>query len=54
MRGAVVNDADHTLTRQMWHLLEPVHAVFYYAPDVFAVAEELGIPIATERGRYGA
>ncbi|GGX22500.1 SCO6745 family protein [Streptomyces chryseus] len=28
--------------RQMWHLLEPLHAVLYYAPEVFAEAEKLG------------
>ncbi|MGW7051786.1 SCO6745 family protein [Streptomyces sp. NPDC054887] len=28
--------------RQMWHLLEPLHAVVYYAPEVFAEAERLG------------
>ena len=49
-----MNDADHTLTRQMWHLLEPVHAVFYYAPDVFAVAEELGYAVDTRWPSYFA
>ncbi|GAA1532313.1 hypothetical protein GCM10009730_47000 [Streptomyces albidochromogenes] len=28
--------------RQMWHLLEPLHAVLYYAPEVLAEAEKLG------------
>ncbi|WP_406151936.1 SCO6745 family protein [Streptomyces sp. NBC_01012] len=28
--------------RQMWHLLEPLHAVFYYAPEVFDEAAALG------------
>ncbi|MEU5167447.1 MULTISPECIES: SCO6745 family protein [Streptomyces] len=28
--------------RQMWHLLEPLHAVFYYAPQVFEEAAALG------------
>ncbi|WP_028810836.1 SCO6745 family protein [Streptomyces flavidovirens] len=28
--------------RQMWHLLEPLHAVVYYAPEVFEEAEKLG------------
>src|SRR5690348_2120367 len=31
-----------TLARQMWHLIEPVHALLYYAPQVFAAAEALG------------
>ncbi|KFG77319.1 SCO6745 family protein [Streptomyces mutabilis] len=30
---------DNGRVRQMWHLLEPLHAVVYYAPQVF---EELG------------
>ncbi|MFD5988710.1 hypothetical protein [Streptomyces cyaneofuscatus] len=28
--------------RQMWHLLEPLHAVLYYAPDAFEEAAALG------------
>ncbi|MGA4958706.1 SCO6745 family protein [Streptomyces lavendulocolor] len=28
--------------RQMWHLLEPLHAVFYYAPETFEEAAALG------------
>ncbi|MEV0176510.1 hypothetical protein AB0I00_36055 [Streptomyces sp. NPDC050803] len=28
--------------RQLWHLLEPLHAVLYYAPEVFEEAAELG------------
>lgn len=28
--------------RQMWHLLEPLHAVLYYAPDAFQEAAALG------------
>ncbi|MFF3325402.1 hypothetical protein [Streptomyces sp. NPDC002889] len=28
--------------RQMWHLLEPLHAVLYYAPAAFEEAAELG------------
>ncbi|MCZ4125538.1 SCO6745 family protein [Streptomyces sp. H39-S7] len=28
--------------RQMWHLLEPLHAVLYYAPEVFEEVEALG------------
>ena len=27
--------ADYGLARRMWHQLEPVHAVFWYAPEVF-------------------
>jgi hypothetical protein len=29
---------DDGLARRMWHQLEPVHAVFWYAPEVFAEA----------------
>ncbi|MFG2405197.1 hypothetical protein ACGFR8_12860 [Streptomyces brevispora] len=29
-------------TRQMWHLLEPLHAVLYYAPEAFEEAAALG------------
>ncbi|MEU5824421.1 hypothetical protein [Streptomyces sp. NPDC047803] len=28
--------------RQLWHLLEPVHAVLYYAPEAFEEAAALG------------
>ncbi|SCE28390.1 hypothetical protein GA0115261_104243, partial [Streptomyces sp. OspMP-M43] len=28
--------------RQMWHLLEPLHAVLYYAPEAFDEAAALG------------
>lgn len=28
--------------RQMWHLLEPLHAVLYYAPEAFEEAAVLG------------
>ncbi|MFF0260875.1 hypothetical protein ACFYR2_18865 [Streptomyces microflavus] len=28
--------------RQMWHLLEPLHAVLYYAPEAFEEAAALG------------
>lgn len=33
---------EYGLTRRMWHQLEPVHAVFWYAPQVFAEAAALG------------
>ena len=46
---------DHGLARRMWHQLEPIHAVFWYAPDVFAAAEEPGFDVQTRwptgRGR---
>ncbi|WP_419995588.1 SCO6745 family protein [Streptomyces boninensis] len=28
--------------RQLWHLTEPLYAVYYYAPEAFAEAEALG------------
>ncbi len=31
--------------RQLWHLLEPLHAVQYYAPEVFDEAAALGYPV---------
>lgn len=33
---------DVTRVRQMWHLLEPLHAVLYYAPEAFEEAAALG------------
>ncbi|MFI2456491.1 hypothetical protein [Streptomyces sp. NPDC019539] len=33
---------ENARTRQMWHLLEPLHAVLYYAPEVVAEARALG------------
>ncbi|MBW8486468.1 SCO6745 family protein [Actinomadura parmotrematis] len=31
-----------TTARRLWHLLEPVHALLYYAPEAFAEAAALG------------
>ncbi|MGW8378020.1 hypothetical protein [Streptomyces sp. ODS28] len=36
--------------RQLWHLLEPLHSVVYFAPESFEEAERLGI----EAGRWPA
>ncbi|MFB8118851.1 hypothetical protein ACFC51_23605 [Streptomyces sp. NPDC055962] len=33
---------DRGFARRVWHLLEPLHAVFYYAPEVFEEAAALG------------
>jgi hypothetical protein len=30
--------ADYGLARRMWQQLEPIHAVFWYAPEVFQEA----------------
>lgn len=38
-RGSGVEPAR---VRQMWHLLEPLHAVLYYAPEAFDEASALG------------
>lgn len=40
--GAVTPGIDPGRVRQLWHLLEPLHAVLYYAPEVFEEAEALG------------
>ncbi|RKS79801.1 hypothetical protein BZB76_1280 [Actinomadura pelletieri DSM 43383] len=36
---------DAGLARRMWHQLEPLHALFWYSPDVFAEAEALGYAV---------
>lgn len=33
---------DPGLARRMWHQLEPLHALFWYSPEVFAEAAALG------------
>jgi hypothetical protein len=38
--------------RQMWHLLEPLHAVLYYAPEVFEEAAALGFDIGDRWPSY--
>lgn len=40
--GAVVGTVEPARVRQLWHLLEPLHAVLYYAPEVFEEAAALG------------
>ncbi|MEU9173306.1 hypothetical protein AB0D34_37005 [Streptomyces sp. NPDC048420] len=37
-----VGAVELTRVRQLWHLLEPLHAVLYYAPAVFEEAAALG------------
>jgi hypothetical protein len=46
--------ADHGLARRMWHQLEPIHAVFWYAPEVFEEAAALGYAVATRWPSYFA
>jgi hypothetical protein len=45
---------DPGLARRMWHQLEPIHAVFYYAPEVFAEAAKLGYAVDTRWPSYFA
>lgn len=45
---------DLTMVRQMWRLLEPVHAVLYYAPEVTERAEALGYATDTRWPSYFA
>ncbi|MHC3470631.1 SCO6745 family protein [Streptomyces sp. 7R007] len=35
-------EVEGSRVRQLWHLLEPLHAVLYYAPEVFEEAAALG------------
>lgn len=39
---ALAGGADLGRVRQLWHLLEPLHAVLYYAPEAFEEAAALG------------
>jgi hypothetical protein len=45
---------DYGLSRRMWHHLEPVHAVFWYAPQVFAEAASFGYDVQTRWPSYFA
>jgi hypothetical protein len=45
---------DYGLARRMWHQLEPVHALFWYAPEVFAEAAALGYEVTTRWPSYFA
>ncbi|MGW0858208.1 SCO6745 family protein [Streptomyces sp. NPDC002690] len=40
--------------RQMWHLLEPLHAVLYYAPEAFEEAAALGYDVEERWPSYFA
>lgn len=40
--------------RQMWHLLEPLHALLYYAPEAFEEARALGYDVAERWPSYFA
>jgi Helix-turn-helix family len=45
---------DPTMARPMWHLIEPIHAVLYYAPEVYAAAGSLGYTVDTRWPSYFA
>ena len=45
---------EYGLARRMWHQLEPVHAVFWYAAEVFAEAAALGYDVKTRWPSYFA
>jgi hypothetical protein len=45
---------DYGLARRMWHQLEPIHALFWYAPEVFDVAATFGYDVATRWPSYFA
>src|SRR5260370_27756484 len=45
---------DYGLARRMWHQLEPVHALFWYAPQVFAAAAGLVYDTQTRWPSYFA
>ncbi|MEU1365602.1 hypothetical protein ABZ454_05640 [Streptomyces sp. NPDC005803] len=40
--------------RQMWHLLEPLHAVLYYAPEAYEEASALGYAVDVRWPSYFA
>ena len=45
---------DYGLARRMWHQLEPVHAMIWYAPEVFAEAATLGYDTSARWPSYFA
>jgi hypothetical protein len=45
---------DYGLARRMWHQLEPIHAVFWYAPEVSEQAAALGYEVAARWPSYFA
>lgn len=42
------------MIRQLWHMLEPVHAVLYYAPEVVEESAALGYEVDTRWPSYFA
>ncbi len=45
---------DYGLARRMWHRLEPIHAVFWYAPEAFGEAAALGYDVTSRWPSYFA
>ncbi|MER7782820.1 MULTISPECIES: SCO6745 family protein [Streptomyces] len=46
--------AERAAARRMWHLLEPLHAVVYYAPEAYEEAAALGYATAERWPAYFA
>jgi len=49
-----MTDEDFGLARRMWHQLEPIHALIWYAPQVFEEAAGLGYDTQTRWPSYFA
>ncbi len=45
---------DYGLARRMWHRLEPIHAVFWCAPEAFEEAAALGYDVTSRWPSYFA
>src|SRR5947207_9112314 len=51
---AVAAEEDYGLARRMWHQLEPIHAVFWYAPQAREEAAALGYDVTARWPSYFA
>jgi GNAT superfamily N-acetyltransferase len=51
---AVATAGDYGLARRMWHQLEPIHAVFWYAPEAVEEAAALGYDTSARWAGYFA
>ncbi|WP_329119696.1 SCO6745 family protein [Streptomyces sp. NBC_01353] len=51
---AVEHTVEPGRVRQMWHLLEPLHALLYYAPEAFEEARALGYDVEERWPAYFA
>lgn len=43
-----------SVARRMWHLLEPLHATLYFAPEARQIAADLGHDVASRWPSYFA